>query len=41
MSKTSSILLISTILVATGVIIFGTELVLVKNKNKDNVKKSK
>jgi hypothetical protein len=37
MSKTSSILLLSTILVATGVIIFGTELVLAKNKNKKDV----
>jgi hypothetical protein len=37
MSKISSILLLSTILVTTGVIIFGTELVLAKNKKKNNV----
>ena len=34
MSKTSKILLISTILVTTGIIIFGTELIIAKKKNK-------
>lgn len=34
MSKTTSILLLSTIVVATGIIIFGTELIIAKGKNK-------